>query len=149
METMKENLEYLVKHEPDKFLKLVDYKNNMSLENYIDILKNGYHIRDKETYDKMIATLENRTGEPAPKWEYDSIVNKVNIDFDDTEYTSYDLAYWVNMKYSDYGETTTDFATYVKYSIADLDDDDYQGNSSERAYKDGMEKLEYKKSHKY
>ena len=51
------------------------------------------------------------------------------------------------MKYSDYGETTQDFSTYVKYTIADLEDSDYQGDASERAYIDAMEKIKYKKHH--
>lgn len=152
MESIQENLKYLVENHPDKFLKLHEYakvSDVMSLEDFICTLRHGFHIRDAETYNKMISVLENRTGEPVPKWEYQGIKNKVNIDFSDTAYTCYDFAYWMNMKYSDYGETTQDFSTYVKYTIADLEDDDYQGDASERAYVDGMEKINYKKHHKY
>ena len=95
----------------------------------------------------MFDTLENKTGEPTPKWEYNAIKNKVNIDFTDTDYTCYDFAYWMNMKYSDYGEITQDFSTYVKYALADLEDEDYQGDASERAFYDAMEKINYRKHH--
>lgn len=150
METLEENLKYLVKNEPEKFLKLEKYKrmeNSVSFEDFICTLRFGCHIRDLEFYNKAINTLENKTGEPVPKWDYQSIKNKVNIDFEDSKYTCFDFAYWMNMKYSDYGETTQDFSTYVKYTMADLDDEDYQGDSSERAYIDALEKINYKKSH--
>lgn len=150
MESLQENLKYLVQHEPEKFLKLQNYgavKDEVSLDDFICTLRYGAHIRDLETYTKCINVLENRTGEPVPKWEYTAIKSKVNVDFTETEYTSYDFAYWMNMKYSDYGETTQDFSTYVKYTIADLEDEDYQGDASERAYNDAMEKIKYKKHH--
>lgn len=152
MESLQENLKYLVQHEPEKFLKLENFEKmaeTTNIKDFISMLRYGCHIRDLETYNKMVNVLENRTGEPSPKWEYQSIKNKVSIDFNETAYTSYDFAYWMNMKYSDYGETTQDFSTYVKYTVADLEDDDYQGDASERAYIDGMEKLNYKKHKKY
>lgn len=152
MESIQENLKYLVEKEPEKFLKLYKYiqmADTISFEDFICNLRHGCHIRDVETYNKAVGVLENRTGEPSPKWEYQAIKNKVNIDFKETPYTCYDFAYWINMKYSDYGETTQDFSTYVKYTIADLEDDDYQGDASERAYHDAMEKLNYKKHRKY
>jgi len=150
MESLKQNLKYLIENEPEKFLKIEQYssmQDEVDIEEFICALRYGAHIRDIDTYNKAIATLENKTGEPVPKWEYQSIKNKISVDFADTDYTSYDFAYWMNMKYSDYGEITQDFSTYVKYTLADLDDDDYQGDSSERAYIDAMEKINYRKNH--
>lgn len=150
MESLQENLKYLVEHEPEKFLKLdkyIDLADTTSLEEYICTLRHGAHIRTVEMYNKAINTLENKTGEPVPKWDYNGIKNKVNIDFSETDYTCFDFAYWMNMKYSDYGEITQDFSTYVKYTLADLEDEDYQGDASERAYHDAMEKINYRKHH--
>ena len=150
MESLKNNLKYLIEHEPEKFIKLEQYasmQDEVDINDFICVLRYGAHIRDLETYTKAINTLENKTGEPVPKWDYNGIKNKVNIDFTETDYTCFDFAYWMNMKYSDYGEITQDFSTYVKYTLADLEDDDYQGDSSERAYYDAMEKINYRKHH--
>lgn len=150
MESIKHNLKYLIDNEPEKFLKLEQYatmQDEVDITHFIETLRYGAHIRDIELYNKAINTLENKTGEPTPKWEYNAIKNKVNIDFTDTDYTCYDFAYWMNMKYSDYGEITQDFSTYVKYALADLEDEDYQGDASERAFYDAMEKINYRKHH--
>lgn len=150
MESLKHTLKYLVENEPEKFMKLENYstmQDEVNIIDFIQALRYGAHIRDVDTYNKCVSVLENRTGEPVPKWEHHAIKNKVNIDFTETDYTSYDFAYWMNMKYSDYGEITQDFSTYVKYTIADLEDSDYQGDASERAYIDAMEKIKYKKHH--
>ena len=83
MESIQENLKYLVEKEPEKFLKLHKYiqmADTVSFEDFICTLRHGCHIRDLETYNKMVGVLENRTGEPSPKWEYQSIKNKVSID---------------------------------------------------------------------
>lgn len=148
MESLQENLKYLVDNEPQKFLKLHKYAqiaDSISFEDFITTLRHGCHIRDVETYNKAVSVLENTTGESSPRWDYQNIKNKVNIDFSETKYTCYDFAYWMNMKYSDYGEFIQDFSTYVKMTMADLDDEDYQGDSSERAFMDAMEKIKYKK----
>lgn len=61
MESIQENLKYLVENHPDKFLKLHEYakvSDVMSLEDFICTLRHGFHIRDAETYNKMISVLE-------------------------------------------------------------------------------------------
>ena len=102
--------------------------------------------------DFLYTNLSNQLGRGQDRIEntlgqgFTQIANR-QFDFTETDYTCFDFAYWMNMKYSDYGEITQDFSTYVKYTIADLEDEDYQGDASERAYYDAMEKINYRKHH--
>jgi hypothetical protein len=71
---------------------------------------------------------------------------KSGIDFNTFKaYTLWDLAYMVNMHYSDYGDF---LATDMLFKMAkrDLEDKDYPGEASERAYKDAKKRIRYFKA---
>lgn len=103
-----------------------------------------YHIRTKEQYDKAVEFFEwvDDKGTGA-KWTVDEIVKLSGINFDNKEYTKYDYAYMVNMHYSDYCNIFTEPTYYLKMSKNDLDDPDYCGEPSERAYCNAKKRIKY------
>lgn len=107
-----------------------------------DYMLYGYHIVSKEMYEKAVGCLVNRDDSKGPKWSLTEIENKVNIDFDNKDYTLMDYAYALNMQYSDIGDLTgTDML--MKIAKRYLEDNDYYGDPSERAYFDAKERIKY------
>lgn len=107
-----------------------------------DYMLYGYHIVSKEMYEKAVDCLVNQDGSKGAKWSLTEIENKVNIDFDNKDYTLMDYAYTLNMKYSDIGDlTSTDML--MKIAKRYLEDKDYYGDPSERAYFDAKERIKY------
>ena len=107
-----------------------------------DYMLYGYHIVSKEMYEDAVDCLVNQDGSKGPKWSLTEIENKVNIDFDNKDYTLMDYAYTLNMKYSDIGDLiSTDML--MKIAKRYLEDKDYYGDPSERAYFDAKERIKY------
>lgn len=107
-----------------------------------DYMLYGYHIVSKEMYEDAVDCLVNQDGSKGAKWSLTEIENKVNIDFDNKDYTLMDYAYALNMKYSDIGDLiSTDML--MKIAKRYLEDKDYYGDPSERAYFDAKERIKY------
>lgn len=107
-----------------------------------DYMLYGYHIVSKEMYEDAVNCLVNQDGSKGAKWSLTEIENKINIDFDNKDYTLMDYAYTLNMKYSDIGDLiSTDML--MKIAKRYLEDKDYYGDPSERAYFDAKERIKY------
>lgn len=107
-----------------------------------DYMLYGYHIVSKEMYEDAVDCLVNQDGSKGAKWSLIEIENKINIDFDNKDYTLMDYAYTLNMKYSDIGDLiSTDML--MKIAKRYLEDKDYYGDPSERAYFDAKERIKY------
>ena len=91
----------------------------------------------------LLEWVENR-GHGA-KWAVDDIVKLANINFDNKEYTKYDYAYIMNALYSDYCNIFTEPSYYLKMAKNYLEDADYWGEASERAYHDAKKRIKYHK----
>ena len=104
----------------------------------------GCHIMDEELYNKAVSLLTwiDDRGKGG-KWSIEDIKKLSNIDFDAKHYTLYDYAYIVNMLYSDYSNVFTEPSYYLKMAKAYLEDPDYMGDPSERAYKNAMKRIKY------
>lgn len=106
----------------------------------------GYHIFDLEMYDEAVALLEwvdhRSTG---AKWTVEDIVKLANINFEEKEYTKYDYAYIMNALYSDYCSVFVEPSYYLKMAKNYLEDPDYWGDASERAYHDAKKRIKYHK----
>lgn len=107
-----------------------------------DYMLYGYHIVSKEMYENTVNRFVNQDGSKGAKWSLTEIENKVNIDFENKDYTLMDYAYTLNMKYSDIGDLiSTDML--MKIAKRYLEDKDYYGDPSERAYFDAKERIKY------
>ena len=112
-----------------------------------DKMMYGCHIVDKEMYDEAVNLLKwvNDKGKGA-KWSVSDIKSVANIDFDNKDYYELDFAYVMNMLWSDYCDVFTEPMYYVKMSKNYLEDPDYMGDASERAYKDAKKRIKYNKN---
>ena len=117
-----------------------------ALEEYEIEKKYGCHIGTEEMYEKAVDLLEwvGDKGNSA-RWNVDDIVRLSGIDFAMKEYTDYDYAYVVNMLYSDYCNIFTDSSYYMKMAKNYLEDPDYCGIASERAYNNAKKRIKYDK----
>ena len=100
------------------------------------------HIENTETYNKFISVVKNFDGTHGGHWTVEQIKVHARIDFEKTKYTCYDYAYVVNMRYSDDGQRMNQeqlFASAKDY----LEDVDYWGDPSERAYREGKKRYKY------
>lgn len=109
-------------------------------------MKYGCHIYDEDTYNEAVALLEwvNKSGKGA-KWSVNDLVKLSGIDFDTKDYYSRDFAYIANMLWSDYCNVFTDASYYIKMAKNYLEDPDYMGDPSERAYHDAIKRIRYSK----
>ena len=106
----------------------------------------GCHIFSKEFYDEATELFEWVDGKSTGiKWSIDDIVKLSNIDFDSKEYTKYDYSYIVNMLFSDYSNIFTEPSYYLKMAKNYLEDPDYCGEASERAYHNAKKRIKYDK----
>ena len=104
----------------------------------------GCHIFDKEMYSEAVELLEWIDGKgTGAKWAVDDIVKLSNINFEDKEYTKHDYAYVMNMLYSDYCNVFQEPSYYLKMAKNYLEDPDYCGEASERAYHDAKKRIKY------
>lgn len=126
------------------------FMKNMPDEAYISMLffeneeEENYHLINKTQYDKAVELLDwvDDKGNGA-KWSCDDILKLANINFENKEYTKYDFCYQMNMLYSDYCNTPIDTNTYIKMAKNDLEDPDYYGEASERAYHNARKRIKY------
>lgn len=120
-----------------------------ALEEYEIEKEYGCHIGTEDFYEKAVDLFVwvGDKGEGA-RWSVDDIVRLSGIDFDHKEYTEYDFAYVVNMLYSDYCNVFTESSYYLKMAKNYLEDPDYCGEASERAYHNAKKRLKYKKEKK-
>lgn len=106
--------------------------------------KYGCHIVDEKTYNEAVSLLDwvSEKGEGA-KWSIDDIRNVSGIDFAAKEYTLLDFAYVMNMLWSDYCNIFTEPSYYIKMARNYLEDEDYTGDASERAYHNAIKRIRY------
>lgn len=125
---------------------VAEWRENMPEQFTIFHLKKRYgcHIVDKSMYEKAVDLLEwaDEKGTGA-KWSVNDIKSVAGIDFSTKEYTLLDFAYTMNMLYSDYCNIFTDANYYIKMARNYLEDSDYMGEASERAYHNAVERITY------
>lgn len=108
----------------------------------LDRYEYGCHIVSKDMYNEAIALFRNQDGSHGAKWNVEDIKNRCAIDFSAKDYTLLDYAYIANMHYSDYGDLVST-EVVLKMAKRYLEDGDYYGDSSERAYYDAKERIRY------
>lgn len=106
----------------------------------------GCHIVSKEMYNEAVAHFKNPDGTKGAKWSVEDVENKSGINFDAKDYTELDYAYIANMLYSDYGNIINS-DLILKMARAYLEDSDYPGDASERAYYNAKKRIKYFKKH--
>lgn len=113
------------------------------------IMKYGCHIYSEEMYNEAVSYLHwaGDKGKGA-KWDVDTIVKLSDIDFEKVNFYEYDLAYVVNMLWSDYCNIFTDTSYYIKMGKMYLTDKDYPGKADERAYHNAIKRMEYYRNKK-
>ena len=106
--------------------------------------KYGCHIVSQKMYDEAVSLLDwaDDKGNGA-KWSVSDIKNVSGIDFATKDYTALDFAYVMNMLWSDYCNIFTDTTYYLKMSRNYLEDADYMGDASERAYHNALKRIRY------
>jgi hypothetical protein len=114
----------------------------------LDKFDYGYHIGSQKRYDEAVSYLVNFNGTKGAHWHPDTIRMKANINFDATKYTLWDFAYLANKLYSHIGDMMPE-EHILKYAKRLLEDKDYPGDASERAYFDAMEMIEYYRHKKH
>lgn len=104
----------------------------------------GCHIVDDNTYEDAVSLLDwvDDKGSGA-KWSLADVKTVSGIDFDSKDYTARDFAYVMNMLWSDYCNVFTDASYYIKMARNYLEDTDYMGDASERAYHNAMKRIKY------
>ena len=104
----------------------------------------GCHIVDKSMYEKAVDLFEwvDEKGTGA-KWSVSDIKSVSGIDFSTKDYTLLDFAYVMNMLWSDNCNVFTDTSYYLKMTRNYLEDADYMGDASERAYHNAIKRIRY------
>lgn len=136
----KHRIKRLLEKDPKNLYNIVENmiaEFGKEVENFFDC-----HIRDKDFYNEAVSCFCNFDGTKGAHWTIEAIEKNTSIDFDKQEYTLLDYAYVVNMKYSDDGDLMSSESIF-KSSKRYLDDKDYYGDPSERAYHDAMRRTEY------
>jgi hypothetical protein len=105
--------------------------------------EHGCHIASQRMYDEAVSYFENPNGTEGAYWDVNTVKMKSNMDFNTfKDYTLWDLAYMANMHYSDYGDFLS-ADMLIKMAKRDLEDKDYPGDPTERAYKDAKRRIKY------
>lgn len=135
-----QKLQHILRHNPDLLYDIIE-----DIEEYFGTSLEDFftcHIDNAETYNKFIAVIKNFDGTKGGHWNIEQIKANTRIDFTKTEYTCFDYAYVVNMRYSDDGQRMNQDSIFE--SAKDyLEDSDYWGNPAERAYKEGKKRYYY------
>lgn len=140
MSKLMENLSRILKNNPDRMFEIVEEL----FEKYGDEIEMFFtsHIENQSTYDKFISVIKNFDGSKGGHWSVEQIKEVAKINFDEKPYTCYDFAYVMNMRYSDDGQRMN--TDYLIASAKDyLEDVDYWGDPSTRAYCEGKKRYEY------
>ena len=111
---------------------------------YIFESEYGCHITSREMYDEAVSLLHWVNGKGyGAKWSPEEIKSVSGIDFDTKDYYELDFAYVMNMLWSDYCDIFSEPIYYVKMAKNYLEDKDYMGDPSERAYKNAKKRIRY------
>ena len=122
-----------------KFAREMPAQFEMAIMEY----KHGCHIASERMYNEAVKYFENPNGSEGPYWDVSTIRIKSGIDFNSMkDYTLWDYAYLANMHYSDYGDFLG-AEQILKMAKRDLEDKDYPGDPTERAYKDAKRRIKY------
>ena len=122
-----------------KFAREMPAQFEMAIMEY----KHGCHIASERMYNEAVKYFENPNGSEGPYWDVSTIRIKSGIDFNSMkDYTLWDYAYLANMHYSDYGDFLG-AEQILKMAKRDLEDKDYPGDPTERAYKDAKKRIKY------
>lgn len=137
--TTRHKLAHVLKHDKDRMFEIIE-----ELEEKFGDLEEFFtcHIDNMETYNKFISVIKNFDGTTGGHWTVEQVKANAKIDFNHSDYTCYDYAYVVNMRYSDDGQRMNQeqiFASAKDY----LEDVDYWGIASERAYREGKMRYKY------
>lgn len=103
----------------------------------------GCHIFNEDMYNKAVGLLESKSGMRGANWTLEQVKDKSGINFEDKDYTLYDYAYALNALYSDYSTVFTDSGYYIKMAKMYLEDPDFYGDPSERAFYDAKQRIKY------
>ena len=103
----------------------------------------GCHIGTEELYREAVDLLEWVSGGDGAKWKAEDVIKLSGINFIDKKYTTWDYVYTVNMLYSDYCNVFTEPKYYLEMAKNYLEDPDYFGESSERAYHNAVKRIKY------
>lgn len=137
---VREHIRKMLKHNTERVMEIIEEMADFFGDEVFDYF--DCHIRKKECYDKYVSFFKNFDGTKGAHWSEQIIESKAGIDFSNKEYTLYDYAYVVNMKYSDEGDLMS-VENLFKSAQRYLEDQDYYGNPSERAYFDAKKRMEY------
>lgn len=140
MRTIHEQIDHIMQHNPEKMHKIIHHLE----EDYGEEIL-GYffcHIHSKEMYDKAVSYIKNFNGSKGAHWLPEIIKNKSMINFADKEYTLWDYSYMANKIYSHIGDLLME-ENILKYAKRLLEDSDYPGNPSERAFHDAIKMIDY------
>lgn len=126
---------FMYKMPQEAYISLLFYENEES---------ENYHLTTKEQYNKGVKLFEwvEDKGNGA-KWTCEDILKLANINFESKEYTKYDFCYVMNMLWSDYCNVFIDTNYYLKMTKNYLEDPDYCGEASERAYHNARKRIKY------
>lgn len=131
---------HILKTNPDSLFEILEEMEERfgNLEEFFTC-----HIDNIETYNKFISVIKNFDGTTGGHWTVEEIKANTKIDFEKVDFTCYDYAYIVNMKYSDDGHRFRSVEDLFESAKDYLEDIDYWGIASERAYREG--KMRYYK----
>jgi hypothetical protein len=126
------------------------FMEDMPAEAYVTMLffdndeKEDYHLENEDQYKCAVKLLEwiDEKGH-GEKWAVDEIARLANINFAEKDYTKYDFAYIMNMLFSDNNNVFNEPMYYLKMSKNYLEDPDYMGEASERAYINARKRIKY------
>ena len=107
-----------------------------------DFMLYGYHLVSNDMYENAVQYFKNPDNSKGAKWSVEEVKSKSNIDFDSKDYTLLDYAYVLNMHYSDIGDIVGT-EMLMKMAKRYLEDKDYYGEPSERAYFDAKKRIKY------
>jgi hypothetical protein len=95
-------------------------------------------------YDKSVELFEwvENKGTGA-KWTCEDILKLASINFESKDYTKYDYCYVMNMLWSDYCNVFQDASYYLKMAKNYLEDPDYMGEASERAFCNARKRIKF------
>lgn len=136
-----------LKINPDYDHQLVaEWREDMPLSFTRKMLEKRYgrHIVDENMYERAVSLLrwpDDRTC--GAKWSVSDIKNVAGVNFNSTKYTLLDFAYVMNMLWSDYSNVFVDTNYYVKMARNYLEDADYMGDASERAYENALKRIHH------
>lgn len=138
--TLKEQIKHILEHNPHKMHNII----NRIKDDFGDEIEDYFfcHITDEDMYHEAVSYFDNFNGVKGAHWIPDAIKMKSNIKFDEKEYTCLDYAYMVNKIYSHAGDMMPEDHIF-KYAIRLLEDPDYPGDASERAYHDAIKMIEH------